>query len=152
MGKLSELLKKLEAFDLMESVGEAVKANDEFVNDLIRERLNERGEDARGQKIKTKKAVSPNVYAHLTMKIKKSKGQNPNRVTLKDTGAFHKSMELKIQKEWMEVQGDSAKPDGDIEDNVELKQVITLSEDEKTKVAKQIKDDLIQIIRKKIAV
>jgi hypothetical protein len=86
------------------------------------------------------------------MNEKRKKGQRTDRVTLNDTGAFHKSMELKIQKEWMEVQGDSAKPDGDIEENVNLKPIITLSEKEKSEVSKHIKNDLLKIIRTEIGV
>jgi hypothetical protein len=145
-------MQKLQAFDLLESVGEVVKANDEFVSDLIRERLNDKGEDAKGKKISTYKAVTPNVYSYFTMNMKKAKGDNPNRVTLKDTGAFHRSFEMKMQKEFFNVFGDSDKPDGDIEENVNLKPILTLSEDEKSKLAAQIKDDLIQNIRQKIGV
>lgn len=142
----------MEAFDLQESVSEALKENEDFVNDLIRDRLNTKGEDAKGKKISTYKAIHPNVYAYFTMNEKRKKGQRTDRVTLNDTGAFHKSMELKIQKEWMEVQGDSAKPDGDIEENVDLKPIITLSEKEKSEVSKQIKNDLLKIIRAEIGV
>jgi hypothetical protein len=68
---------------VVRALGEAVKVTTHLVEDLNAGQLNE-GIDADNQ------SITP-PYAELTEEIKKLKGQPTDKVTLKDTGTFHRS-------------------------------------------------------------
>jgi len=65
-----------------------------FITDLnTKIQLFEYGEDSRGVEL----AAIGGGYAPSTIKIKSRKGQPSNRVTLKDTGDFHKSFKILVK-------------------------------------------------------
>lgn len=71
---------------------EAVEEHERDILDLNREmQLYILGEDSRGEK------VTP-PYTPYTVYLKRQKGQPYDRVTLQDTGAFHRSFRLKIRE------------------------------------------------------
>jgi len=85
---IDHIIKRLESLkqDLPEMVGELIEENAAMVEDLQTAQL-EAGIDSEGEKI------TP-AYSVNTVAIKKAKGQPHDRVTLKDTGAFHRAMFL----------------------------------------------------------
>jgi len=135
-----------------------IKEVDNYIKTLIQDRLWQLGEDAKGKKIRTYSAIEQGepVYSYNTVfgtkkyKGKKAKGQPSDRVTLKDTGKFYKSWQLQLLKELFYVQSITDKGDGDIEDNVSLTNVITLSDDEKKYLVDKIRPFYIQETRKVI--
>lgn len=150
MGKLAELQKRLEKFDPDEVLNDVLKDTDK-PETLIKDRLNKKGERSTGEKIKTKRAHR-GVYANTTIFLKIKKGQPYDRVTLKDTGDFQKSFEKKLLKDALQIEGNSDKPDGKIEDNVDLTNVLNLSNNEISELVKEIKPTYIQAVRDIIGV
>lgn len=150
MSKLENLQKALQKVDYDSILNDVLKDTN-TPEELVKKRLNEKGERSTGVKIKTKRAHR-GVYANATIFIKMRKGQPYDRVTLKDTGDFHKSIEKKLLKDAFNLEGDSEKPDGNIEDNVDLTNVLNLSDDELTELVKEIRPDYIQKIRNTIGI
>jgi len=148
MGSLKNLQKRLEKFD-PEKVFTEVLSETEKPEELVKERLNKTGTRSTGEKIKTYSAerYGKGVYMPFTIAMKKSKGQPTNRVTLKDTGAFQKSFEKKLLKDAFQIEGDSKKPDGEIEDNIDFTNVLNLSKNEIKELVKEIKPLYIQEVR-----
>ena len=86
MDKLDNLIKRLDNFDKrIEEI--AVQVAKQFEPEILdmntEDQLFAKGQDAEG--------VSLGKYAPLTVSIKSGLGQPTNRVTLKDTGDFHRS-------------------------------------------------------------
>ena len=148
MGSLKSLLEKVSAFDPEKTFTEVLKDTDK-PEELIKERLNKTGTRSTGEKIKTYSAerYGKGVYMPFTIAEKKKKGQTTDRVTLNDTGKFQKSFEKKLLKEAFQIEGDSKKPDGDIEDNIDFKNVMNLNKDEIKELVKEIKPLYIKEVR-----
>lgn len=86
---LKNLVYRLRKFDeiLAESLEEVIVSLENVIVQLVAdEQLYERGINGKGVKIMD---YAP--YAQSTIRRKARKGQPTNRVTLRDTGAFHKS-------------------------------------------------------------
>ena len=62
------------------------KETQDFLIDVLQDQLFTTGEDGNG--------LSLGEYSPITVKIKQSKGQPTDRITLKDTGAFYNSYEI----------------------------------------------------------
>lgn len=84
---LDLLVSNLEQFkrDVPKLVIDTVKYHEAEVSDLVTEEQLMKGLDATGQPIEP-------AYSPFTVKIKRMKGQPADRVTLKDTGDFHRSV------------------------------------------------------------
>ena len=88
---MQELYRKVSAIDLETLKREAVNENREELVDINSEKqMYQTGVDSRGNPIRPE-------YHPITVRIKKAKGQPYNRVTLRDTEDFHKSMLLKVK-------------------------------------------------------
>jgi tRNA U34 5-carboxymethylaminomethyl modifying enzyme MnmG/GidA len=148
MASLKSLQERLNKFDPEKTFTEVLK-DTEKPEDLIKERLNKTGTRSTGEKIKTYSAeqFGKGVYMPFTIAMKKSKGQPTDRVTLNDTGKFQKSFEKKILKDAFTIEGDSKKPDGEIEDNIDFTNVLNLSKDEIKELVTEIKPLYIQEVR-----
>lgn len=86
MDNLDDLLRELRSFDSNAeeiAVHTARLFEAEILDMNTEDQLFSRGEDSKG--------ASLGKYAPLTISIKKGLGQPTNRVTLKDTGDFHRS-------------------------------------------------------------
>lgn len=93
-----------------------VELRDSF-NGLIKEAFNEQkklivkynadeqmyklGQDSKGSVIRP-------AYAKSTIRLKKAKGQPTKRVTLKDTGAFHKTLIVTPHDDYLEISSDES--------------------------------------------
>ncbi len=91
---------------------------------LNQDRLESTGTDVDGKKLKTYKAEGSNVYAIMTMNIKRHAGQENKHVTLKDTGAAYSSMKTETNNTGFAVSMDEDKPDGKISDNLDLESAL----------------------------
>lgn len=88
--KLKQFTRNVEQWQrsLPEVVLESVKENEAEIIDLnVQEQLFQKGIDSEGQ------AITPG-YAPLTISLKRQKGQPTDRVTLRDTGDFHRSFQI----------------------------------------------------------
>lgn len=72
------------------------------------------GTDSLGQTIVT---IGGSPYRPFTVRIKRSKGQPTNVVTLEDTGDFYKTFKIKINRDSYEITANFEKQDGNILDN-----------------------------------
>ena len=150
-----DLANRMKSFNPNESLNAVLQdvKNEQFIAAQVRDRLTEKGEDAYGKKLKTYKAKGGNVYSDMTMRMKQIAGLPATKVTLRDSGDFHKSFELKLQKDLFNIEGDSVKDDGMIEDNIgPLDKILTLSQQEKNNVVNEIRPQYIQQVRKVIKV
>ena len=76
-----------------------VEKNADWIADCVRDKqLYERGENALGVDI-----MSYRPYTDFTVQIKTEKGQPTDRVTLRDTGDFHKSIHVEAGTSYFEI-------------------------------------------------
>ena len=85
MELLNEWIKYFDKFNIEEKINITLKRIEGKIALYNKEQLYNKGVTSDNS------AVTP-LYTPLTIKIKKSKGQRTDHVTLKDTGAFHNSM------------------------------------------------------------
>lgn len=84
--RLKSIADGLKKMDLVAMAVEAVHNNDaEIIDTVTDDQLFAKGIDGTGS------AITP-TYSPFTVGIKRQKGQPSDRVTLKDTGAFHNSV------------------------------------------------------------
>lgn len=89
MALFSTQIKFLESLEAkaFQVLQDSINKNNEFIEDgITQKQLFERGEDGKGKKLRG--------YARTTIAIKRRKGQPTDRTTLKDTGAFYKSLSV----------------------------------------------------------
>jgi len=103
---------EIDIYQLMDSVIENSRVQDEMI-ELNHKQL-QGGKDALGQTIVT---IGGSPYRPMTIRIKRSKGQPFNRVTLKDTGEFYDTFQVKILRDSYEIIADFQKGSDDIRDN-----------------------------------
>lgn len=89
------------------------------ISDMVRNRLYLEGTDSNDNKFRTDSAkIQGNAaYAGFTYQEKKRKGQRSQNVTLRDTGAFHRSIRSKVPFKTVEITGDFETDFGTIYDN-----------------------------------
>lgn len=140
--KLRDNLKKLQNGGVEVIVKKLVsKDSDDIVdfntdNQLFDKGINNDGTD-----------VEP-AYTKLTVSIKKQKGQPTNRVTLKDTGSFHKKFFLDAEKDGFRIDSTDSKTDDLVEKYG--KKIFGLTDNSKGKVSLLLKKDLIKQLKKKL--
>lgn len=96
---ITDVIKRLEVFkrEIYAEVREIVKdEKKQLLTHIANEQMYSRGEDADSAKI------TP-AYAPSTIRYKKRKGQPTDRVTLRDTGRFHKTLKLKAKPKEAEI-------------------------------------------------
>ena len=96
--------------------------------------LEENGIDSTGEKLRTYNSSSgtKGFYSRYTEFEKKIKGQPINRVTLKDTGDFYNSFNINTLAKSVLINADFSKPDGDISDNLDVSDVLGLTDENLT--------------------
>ena len=82
------------------------KETQDFLIDVLQDQLFTTGEDGNG--------LSLGEYSPITVKIKQSKGQPTDRITLKDTGAFYNSYEIDPFEGGFFIDADGKKKDTDL--------------------------------------
>lgn len=144
---LRNLEYRLRAFRdyLPQMLGEIIMDNEKAIVDTIRNtQLYRRGINGRGVKI-----MSYAPYRPRTIKAKLRKGQPTTRVTLRDTGKFHKSMFLVVDDDGFYVTSDSELTPILISkygDNI-----FRLTDENFTKIVRQkLRTELVKRIRKTI--
>ncbi len=121
-------------------IGESALRNHNIIEDSITEdQLFERGIDGLGAKLP--------VYSPVTVQIKKLKGQPFDRTTLRDTGEFHSSIKVKLQRDGIRIDSDPIKEDTNLLE--EYGEEILFLTDENLNEFKDVylKNDLLKNIR-----
>lgn len=77
------------------------------VVDLNQSQMYDDGVDSKGDSL--------GKYSPFTIALKEKKGQRIDHITLKDTGEFYGSMQVKAQRDEIIVSADMKKPDTDLE-------------------------------------
>ena len=151
MEKLIKLVKDINKIDIDLICQNLFKRKgvQDFIIEKEQKRLSERGEDIRGIKIRTYKAVTPNSYSHST-NILKSKNTGiaaiPKHVTLYETGAFYKSFSVLVQKTYAEMIGDKTKMSL-LSKNLDVTNVLGLAQNELSELEDYIKPEIIKQIK-----
>lgn len=91
---MSKIDDKIAALDIMgESLNEVAKniigQLETFLNDAVAWQMYEKGQDGYGKSL--------GQYKPSTIKKKKAKGQRYDHITLRDTGAFHRALEVVLE-------------------------------------------------------
>lgn len=92
---LQNLKDKIENLPVREFLQEAVEENAEYIGQLNAKQMYA-GKRADGSDIEPE-------YKQLTKQIKAAKGQPFDRVTLKDTGSFHKKIDIDADKKGFDI-------------------------------------------------
>lgn len=99
MKRLDDLIQKLKRFEdtLFEAIEQAVKDNAAIIEEYNTEdQLFEQGIDRTGS------LIVPG-YSPITIQIKRGKGQTTSHVTLRDTGAFHRSFSIQYLSDGFQI-------------------------------------------------
>lgn len=102
---IAEKIKALEAWQRdaeRHVIGEARKYEAEILDWNTEEQLFQQGQDATGQ------AIQP-PYRPFTVQVKRQKGQPTDRVTLRDTGDFHRSFRVDWRETEFQIEATDAK-------------------------------------------
>ena len=119
------------------------KATKKFITDLnTKVQLFDYGEDNRGIEL----AAIGGSYAPSTIKIKARKGQPSNRVTLKDTGDFHKSFDVSVKSNAsFSITANTMKNGKDLEDRWG-EDIIGLQKENEEKVIDFLRDEFYKAL------
>ncbi len=135
ISQLRRLIKNLDRF-----IGESALKNSNIIEDAITEdQLFEKGIDGLGNRLFP--------YSPVTVGIKRLKGQPSDRTTLRDTGAFHKSIKVKLQRDGLLIDSDPIKEKTDLLE-VYGEGILFLTEENFNDFKNNyLRDDLIKNIR-----
>lgn len=121
---------------------DVAKKHEDTILDLNTEsQLFEKGETGEGT------PITP-AYRPFTVRIKKQKGQPTNRVTLRDSGDFHKSFRVIFSKTQFRITADDEKTQKLVDKYGG--QILGLSEDSLDTLAEGVKPDMIKKTREVI--
>lgn len=102
---IAELNRKLQALNVNDIALMAIENSEKPIVEMNRKQLNE-GIDSLGASIWSRKP-----YTFRTQFIKQKKGQPSDRVTLKDTGSFHRGFFVEVGGNQYDVDSNDAKTD-----------------------------------------
>ena len=135
ISQLTKIKKNLNRF-----IGESALRHSNIIEDSItEEQLFEKGIDGLGKSLPS--------YSPVTIQLKKLKGQPFDRTTLRDSGDFHSSIKVKLQKDGIKIESDPIKEDTNLLE-VYGEEILFLTEENLTEFRNVLlKDDLIKNIR-----
>ena len=135
ISQLTKIKKNLNRF-----IGESALRHSNIIEDSItEEQLFEKGIDGLGKSLPS--------YSPVTIQLKKLKGQPFDRTTLRDSGDFHSSIKVKLQKDGIKIESDPIKEDTNLLE-VYGEEILFLTEENLTEFRNVLlKDDLIKDIR-----
>lgn len=156
MSKIIELAKQIESVSLFEIIEDLLNTSEyeQFITDLNRKRLAEKGEYVDGEKIRTFASFGPHSYSTFTIIEKEQKSGVAgitDHVTAYDTGEFHKSFALKVEKTFAEVVADQQKL-AQLSENLDIDGLLGLNESDKQILLFKLKPDVLKEYKLKIAV
>lgn len=114
--ELKKIFVEPDVFGMLDIIFKKHSVQNEMIG-FNQEQLYNLGIDTNEKQIKTLASFGNSVYSLYTIKIKKSKGQPINKVTLKDTEDFYKTFKVKILSNGYEITANFQKSNGNIKDN-----------------------------------
>lgn len=156
MKKIIEIVTRIDSTCLFKIIERLLKTSEyqQFIAELNRKRLRERGEYVNGKKISTFASFASHVYSIFTI-IKKGERSGTagvtSHVTAYDTGGFHKSFALKVEKTFAEVVADEQKL-ALLSENINIEGLLGLTTDDKQILLFKLKPDVLREYKFKIAV
>lgn len=147
---LSEKFSRLSVLDATQAAFGSGSVQDEALH-LNKSQLNE-GNGAQGQQLRTYKSIYPNVYTAYTINEKIKKGQPINRVTLKDTGKFQSMMKVEAFPGHASILADTKKPEGDMNDNIEVSTALGVTPDNMPKLLNVIIPEILKDMRTSLGI
>lgn len=148
-GKLKQLEKKVRSFSQEKAMKEILKEKDlqAQIIDLNQKQLFEQGIDADGKP--TGDYAPSTIYGTKNFPGKIEKGQRYDHITLKDTGEFYDSMQVKSIPEGIQIKADYLKEGGeDLRD--EWPSAVGLTNESKQEIKPQIKESFMEKFKKHI--
>jgi hypothetical protein len=141
-----KILNSFESFDFDAEIGRAfVKLEDEIIT-LNQNQLNIFGTDSDGERLQTYKAKGSNAYADFTIQLKKEAGKEYDHVTLNDSGAFYETMQIAkngddpiLKGDEFQIVADFRKGNESIGKNIDISNVLGLTDENKIVVSKSMK-------------
>lgn len=119
---------------------EVVKDNESrVVSDITDGQLFTFGQDGKG--------ISLGSYAQSTINRKKAKGQPTNRVTLRDTGEYHRSHRLELTSDGIEVKADPVNGDYELRSRYGDDILVWSDKNQDVFVEKILKESLIKYLK-----
>lgn len=134
IAKLDRFIDRINTIPMDNIIGESLRENKEFVEDLIGEQ-HEAGIDGTGQRIKPE-------YTQTTIRLKTEAGQISNRVTLKNKGDYRKSITQVILRDRADIFATDSKAD-ELSEKYG-KDILDHTEESKQDIREQILPDLIE--------
>ena len=139
---LIQKLDRLKKTGVTNLVRQVVKEESEVIlNYNTDKQLEDKGVGYDNKKLKPK-------YKRITVSIKQRKGQPSDRVTLKDTGAFHKSFTLNAFSDFFTITATNNKTDKLVEKYGE--KIFGLTIPNKNRVARDLRPKLIQKLKRRL--
>lgn len=114
------------------------------IPNMIRDRLKTYGTYADGTPIKTYASVPPLVYARSTIYYKRAAGQPTEHVTLRDTGAFYRSIRVESAGAGGQIIGDTDK----FSKNLNPKNILEITDENALTIEDYIADELENIFNR----
>ncbi len=114
--KFTDYIKTFD-FSISEMINKIMKGLSDEIIELNQVEQLQEGIDAQGQKIKTLKASNGEVYAPLTIAIRKSHNLQTVNVDLKQTGKFYNTFKVVEKEKDFEVKADFEVHENDIRNN-----------------------------------
>jgi hypothetical protein len=145
--ELQNRINKLEIFKILQNIFKTASFVT-FIIDRNQEQLYDKGITARGTIIKTYKSGKGFPYSPYTVAQKAIKGQKVNIVTLKDTGDFYKSFKVKVEESYLEIDAEFEKSNGNIGENLDITEVLGLTEENKNELIEKLKPVFLTEIKK----
>ena len=120
-----------------------------FIIQANRKQLYDFGIDSNEKKLRSKFARAGEVYAPQTILYKQALGVPTDRITLKDTGEFHESMNLQLTNNTFVVDADTDKETNDLAKTWGIN-ILGLTAENSTKTIELAREIMIPIILNKI--
>jgi len=150
--KLNKFIARVESFDLSGEMERITRRSEirGWIKDVNRMRLYREGKDIHGRRIRTYKAAPGQVYARATIAMKRNSGKPFNRVTLYQSGAFHRSIKTKVDRSGFSVKGRFAKRRGNMGESVDVSSVLGLAKADRKKYVQIMRMELAPVIRRRL--
>ena len=140
--KLVKNLKRLKNGGIDDVARKLIVSNKKEVTDLnTKKQLFDKGINSDGTEVEPE-------YKKTTISIKERKGQPTNRVTLKDTGSFHKKFYVDSKKKSFTLDSKDSKRDDLVDKYGE--RIFGLTQKSRSSLSRTLKKDLVKRVKNKL--
>lgn len=150
--KIVRFVNRLDSFDLSGEMERITRRSQirKWIKDVNRMRLWREGTDIHGKKLRTYKAAPGQVYARKTIAIKRFKSMPFNRVTLYQTGAFHRSIKTRVDRRGFSVEGRFRKRRGHMSESLDVDSVLGMTAKDRMRYLEIMRRELRPVARRRL--